>query len=125
MAVDHFVKQLRRNMTEAERRVCYRLRRNQLDNHHFRRQVPMSRYVLDFVCHEKKLVIELDGGQHASNKKYDDRRTQWLESQRYRVLRYWNSDVMRDMDWVIGDIHDNLNLIPPPLVGGGEGEGAG
>jgi very-short-patch-repair endonuclease len=77
---------LRHAATDAERKLWY----------HFRRQAPVGVYIADFACHTAKLVIELDGSQHAeATKIYDAQRTAWLESQGYRVLRFWNNDVLK------------------------------
>jgi very-short-patch-repair endonuclease len=95
---------LRRNVTDAERRLWSRLRRNQLNGHHFRRQVPIGRYVADFVCAQKKLIIEVDGGQHAVQKAADEIRTRYLEDRGYRVLRFWNNDVLGNTDGVVETI---------------------
>src|SRR5262249_55035908 len=96
--VSHFARQLRTNMTDAERRLWARLRRTRPDGHRLRRQVPIGPYIADFACHAVKVIIEVDGGQHSAEKAYDDRRTAWLEARGYRVLRYWNSDVLMGTD---------------------------
>src|ERR1700723_2063898 len=83
---------LRKNLTDAERKLWQILRRRYVKNFRFRKQVPMGNYICDFVCHEARLIIEIDGGQHAGNVKYDNQRTKWLEQQEYRVLRFWNTE---------------------------------
>ena len=70
----------------------------------FRRQRPIGPYIVDFLCVERKLVIELDGGQHQERTEYDGRRTRWLRSQGYSVLRFWNDEVLEDMDAVFESI---------------------
>lgn len=95
---------LRRNATDAERRLWSRLRRNQLKDHHFRRQVPIGPYVADFVCAPKKLIVEVDGGQHVDRQAADDARTRYLESEGFRVLRFWNNDVLGNTDGVVETI---------------------
>jgi very-short-patch-repair endonuclease len=89
-------------MTDAERTLWRVLRGYKDKGFHFRRQVPMGPYVADFACHPAKLVIEVDGGQHglAGHQAADDRRTEWLEGQGYRVLRFWNNDVLGNADGV-------------------------
>jgi very-short-patch-repair endonuclease len=89
--------ELRRNTTDAEKRLWRQLRRLDLDGSHFRRQVPIGPYIADFACMAARLLIEIDGSQHAEdrNKAHDDARTCWLEKEGYRVLRFWNSDVVR------------------------------
>jgi len=76
------------------------LRIKQMEGNRFRRQQPIGPYVVDFVCFEKKLVVELDGGQHAEQSAYDAERTTWLESQGFRVLRFWNHQVLREIEAV-------------------------
>jgi len=95
-------RRLRADMTEVERRLWFRLRGRQLEGHRFRRQIPMGPYVLDFACMKARLVIEVDGGQHAVSADRDDRRTAWLESQGYTVLRFWNNDVLEEPEAVMG-----------------------
>jgi very-short-patch-repair endonuclease len=83
---------LRKNSTDAERQLWYYLRANRL-GFKFKRQVPIGAYIVDFACLEKRLIIELDGGQHMDNKIYDTNRTDWLMTHRFKVLRFWNRDV--------------------------------
>jgi len=86
----------------------------------FRRQEPIGKYIVDFVCQEKKLIIEVDGGHHDSNSK-DMERDRWLKEQGYRVLRFWNNDVLSNLNVVLEIImHDCLSHPPltPPLKGG-------
>jgi very-short-patch-repair endonuclease len=87
---------LRHAATDAERKLWYLLRSLMPLGFHFRRQAPVGVYIAEFACHTAKLVIELDGSQHAeATKIYDAQRTAWLESQGYRVLRFWNNDVLK------------------------------
>jgi very-short-patch-repair endonuclease len=87
---------MRRNPTDAERRMWLVLRSLKPLGMHFRRQAPIGTYVADFAWLEGKLVIEIDGSQHADrNESYDARRTAWLESQGYRVIRFWNHEVLK------------------------------
>ena len=97
-------KRLRRDLTEAERRLWSRLRRRQLEGHYFRRQVPLGPYVADFACLDGKLVVEVDGGQHAVEADRDAVRDKWLESRGYRILRFWNNDVLRNTEAVLAEI---------------------
>src|SRR5687767_2111152 len=88
-------KRLRANATGAEQKLWRALRRIPIHGSHFRRQVALGPYVADFACQQAKLVIEIDGSQHADCQvaRRDADRTEWLESEGYRVVRFWNSDV--------------------------------
>jgi very-short-patch-repair endonuclease len=97
-------RQLRNASTDAERRLWYFLRRRQLAGHKFRRQYPLAGYIVDFVCVPARLVIELDGGQHLDALAYDQRRTEALRREGYRVLRFWNDDVLLRTDDVVAEI---------------------
>ena len=101
-------RQLRKNMTDAERKLWSKLRKHQLKGHRFRRQHPLGRYIVDFVCLEKLLIIEVDGGQHNEQQDYDDERTRWLEERGFRVLRFWNNQVLIETDGVLEDIARKL-----------------
>lgn len=94
-------RELRANMTDAERRLWSKLRRKQINGHRFRRQVPIGPYIVDFACLASRLLIEVDGGQHGVDVERDIRRTAWLESQNFRVLRFWNSDVLGNIEGVL------------------------
>jgi len=85
----------------------------------FKRQKPMGRYIVDFVCLERRLIIEVDGGQHAEQAAYDQRRDAWLQSQGYTVLHFWNNDVMQQLEGVLEQIRCTLS--PTPLPQAGEG----
>lgn len=93
---------LRREQTPAERVLWNRLRNLQLSGAKFRRQHPIGDYIVDFVSLESKLIVELDGGQHdeKSVRRNDERRTRWLENEGYRVLRFWNNDVLTNLEGV-------------------------
>src|SRR5262245_15077828 len=95
-------RQLRKNMTEAEKKLWIRLRRRQLGGLRFRRQVLFDKYIVDFVCFEPKVIIELDGSQHATQVAYDDERTKFLQSLGYSVLRFWNNE-LSNMENVAND----------------------
>ena len=105
-------RRLRKEMTDAERALWARLRRRQLNGFPFRRQYPLGRYIVDFVCLAQRLVIELDGGQHSVQQDYDAKRTAWLEKQGYRVIRFWDNDVLLETDTVVASIFEALGATP-------------
>jgi len=88
---------LRRKQTDAERTLWRALRSRRLEGFKFKRQVPLGRYIADFMCFECKLIVELDGSQHLEQVAYDGERRRWLAAQGYRVVRYWNVDVLLDI----------------------------
>jgi len=102
---------LRRRSTEAEHRLWHHLRNRQLDGWKFRRQFPIERFFADFVCVDAKLIVELDGGHHALNQLGDEERTRLLISFGYRVIRYWNSDVLTNTESVLDDILAHLEKL--------------
>ena len=91
---------LRKRMTDAERRLWYLLRAHRFGGVKFNRQAPLGPYVVDFVCFSRKLIIEADGGQHADNPN-DRRRDEWLRNEGFRVLRFWNNDVLKNTQGVL------------------------
>ena len=93
-------RELRRDMTDAEHSLWKHLRLRQLEGYKFRRQQPIGKYIVDFVCFEKQLIIEIDGGQHSEQVEYDSERSSWLEKQGFRVLRFWNNQVLNETDAV-------------------------
>ena len=97
---DH-ARRLRRDQTDAERKLWKHLRSRQMSGAKFRRQHYLSPFIVDFCCPERWLVIELDGGQHAERAEEDQRRTAFLEAQGYRVLRFWNHEVLIETDAVL------------------------
>jgi very-short-patch-repair endonuclease len=103
---------LRRNSTVAENRLWNRIRNRGLGRFKFVRQEPIGRYTVDFVCRDARLIIELDGGQHADNEA-DRLRDKWLTEHNYRVLRFWNNDVMANIDGVLEAIAAALTEAPP------------
>jgi very-short-patch-repair endonuclease len=115
---------LRRNPTDAEQKLWWHLRhRLALSGTHFRRQVHLDRYIVDFASHTLKLIIELDGGQHTTQIARDARRTRFLAAKGYRVLRFWNIDVLQNIDGVLEVIHSEALSTPTPSPspqGGGE-----
>jgi very-short-patch-repair endonuclease len=108
-------------MTDAEVRLWLRLRGEQLEGHRLRRQVPMGPYVADLACLKARLVVEVDGGQHAEEADRDQRRTDWLAARGFRVLRFWNTDVLQNPDGVVESIREALTETPslPSPQGGG------
>lgn len=114
---------LRRNMTEAERRIWQILRLRQLNGYKFRRQVPVGRYIADFVCQEARLIVEVDGGQHDHLSSREAERTTFLQSEGYRILRFWNNEVLRNLHGVHEVIMRELGAATPtrtlPHQGGG------
>jgi very-short-patch-repair endonuclease len=108
----HRARRLRKQATDAERHLWTYLRRRQLHGWKFRRQYPLDRYIVDFVCVDAGLVIELDGGQHADAVAYDSRRTARLRAPGYAVARYWNDDVLKQTTAVLEDI---VRRLPGPV----------
>jgi very-short-patch-repair endonuclease len=92
---------LRRNSTDAETVLWQQLRNRRLHGFKFRRQVPIGRYIVDFLCEEPAIIIELDGGQHADQADYDETRTDWLRAKGFQVIRFWNNDVIHSFDAVL------------------------
>jgi very-short-patch-repair endonuclease len=111
---DQLARKLRKSMTDAERRLWRGLRMRQLQGYKFRRQFPLGAYIVDFVCLEARLVIEVDGGQHAVESYGDAQRDSWLRSQNFRVLRYWNHQVLHELNAVLEDIARALEDASPP-----------
>ncbi len=121
-----FAKHLRRSMTDVEVKLWNALRDRRFENFKFRRQVPIGRYIVDFLCFENRLIVELDGSQHQDSKS-DEVRDAWLKSQDFRVLRFWNIDVNQALDGVLLSILDSLNQplirrFAPPSPARGEGK---
>ncbi len=87
-------KRMRREPTEAEARLWRELRAHRFNGCKFKRQQPIGRYIVDFACLQRKLLVEIDGSQHMQQANYDEARTAWLQSQEFRVLRFWNHDVL-------------------------------
>ena len=105
-------RRLRRAATEAEKALWYRLRSRSLNGYKFVRQEPIGPYTVDLICRERRLVIEVDGGQHADSAR-DVVRDKWLVDHNYRVLRFWNNDVLRNMAGVLETIATALAEAPP------------
>jgi very-short-patch-repair endonuclease len=115
-------RKLRTATTDVERILWQRIRAYRLGGFKFKRQEPIGRYVVDFVCYEGKLVVELDGGQHAEAHTHDAERDVWLRGQGFAVLRYWNNEVIENLDGVLEDILRHLAL-PPSLAPSHRGRG--
>lgn len=104
------IRKLRNNLTDAEKYLWYVLRMKNLGVK-FRRQALVGNYIVDFVCYDKKLIIEIDGGQHVNNQT-DGIRDFWLKSQGFKVLRFWNNEVLENRDGVLEKIMQGLNPLP-------------
>jgi len=99
---------LRRRMTDAERLLWRHLRNRELGGWKFRRQYPVGPFIVDFICVEKNVVIEVDGGQHAENEALDLKRSAYLNKMGYRVLRFWNNEVLQETEAVLEAIFATL-----------------
>jgi very-short-patch-repair endonuclease len=115
-----FAKALRTNQTDAELKIWQILRAGRLMGYKFKRQVPIADFIVDFVCFEQKIIVEIDGGQHAQNSE-DVLRDAKLIKMGFRVLRFWNNDVMNNLDGVLTVILERLQTaspLPSPLPQG-------
>jgi adenine-specific DNA-methyltransferase len=101
-------RQLRKSWTDAELRLWQALRNRGVERHKFRRQHPVGPYVVDFICLEQKVVIEVDGSQHMERAAYDNKRTTYLETQGFRAIRFWDNDVLMQTESVMQAIFDTL-----------------
>ena len=99
-------RQLRSKSTKSENYLWRYLRRRQIAGYKFRRQCCVGNYIVDFVCFEKMVIIELDGSQHLQDRDKDRQRDNWLEQQGYTVLRYWNDQVFKETGAVLEQIHE-------------------
>jgi len=106
--LNEYARTLRKNMTDAENRMWYDLRNRRLNGYKFVRQYAIGNYIVDFICREKNLIIEVDGGQHMDAIEYDEQRSNYLKSRGYQVFRVWNNDVFNNIQGVMEGI---LNLI--------------
>ncbi|MFZ3137707.1 MAG: DUF559 domain-containing protein [Thermodesulfovibrionales bacterium] len=111
---------LRKNFTDTERLLWKYLRAKQMGEYKFRRQEPIGRYIVDFVCQKKRVIIEVDGSQHFMEKERDSKRDNWLKGQGYQILRFWNNEVLTNTIGILEVILNNLKHPPliPPLKGG-------
>ena len=101
---------LRNNLTEVEKRLWKYLRNKQLDGLKFRRQQPVGPYIVDFINLEKRLIIEVDGGQHAKSIQKDLERDAWFQQQNFKVLRFWDNEVLENMEGVLESIKEKCSL---------------
>ena len=116
-------RELRQKQTDAEQLLWRQLRNRQMAGHKFRRQETIGPYIVDFVCLDAKLIIEIDGGQHGEQMEYDIKRSAYLKQRGYRVLRFWNDEVLKDTNTVLERIHAELINSPHPHpLPEGEGE---
>ena len=99
---------LRKNLTDAEQKLWQKLRSKQIQGNKFRRQFVLGNYIVDFICLDKRLIIEVDGGQHMDNVDYDSQRDEWLKNQNFKVIRFWNNQVLSEIDSVLEVIVKNL-----------------
>ena len=108
--IKKIAKTLRKNSTIQEKRLWNLLKNRQFHNLKFKRQSPIGKYVVDFICHERKLIIELDGGQHNENKNIENdiERTNFLESLGFKVIRFWNNNIYKNIDGVITEIEKHI-----------------
>ncbi len=102
---------LRKNMTDAEQALWQKIRFNQLGVK-FRRQTPIGSFFVDFYCHEYGLVVELDGSHHIDQAEYDEQRTLYLQSLGLRVIRFWNNDVLLNIEAVLEEIMTSIGSVP-------------
>jgi very-short-patch-repair endonuclease len=117
-----YARDLRQSQTDAERKLWWRLRDRRLTKFKFRRQHPIGPFVVDFCCTDVKLVIELDGGQHALQRNSDAARAEFLQAQGYRVLRFWNNEILTNIEGVlhriVSALRENNRPSPCPLPRG-------
>jgi very-short-patch-repair endonuclease len=106
-------RKLRARMTDAERKLWFALKDRRFDAFKFRRQVPIGPYVADFVCFEARLIVEVDGGQHAESVR-DVERDNWLVKNEFRVVRFWNNDVLQNLEGVLTNLTVELERTPHP-----------
>jgi very-short-patch-repair endonuclease len=114
-------RRLRRDQTDAERALWFRLRDRRLNGLKFRRQAPIGSYIVDFCCEASRIITVLDGGQHALRGEQDAKRTADLEARGYLVLRFWNDEVLKNIEGVLESIVATLKPVPPhpnPLPNG-------
>jgi very-short-patch-repair endonuclease len=109
-ATNRHARELRRNATPEERKLWQHLRKRQLGGHKFRRQSTIGHYVADFFCAEKRLIVELDGGQHSEEA--DRQRTVDMERLGYRLIRFWNNEVTENLDAVLQRIRAECDVLP-------------
>jgi very-short-patch-repair endonuclease len=106
-------RKLRSRMTDAERKLWFALKDRRFEAFKFRRQVPVGPYIADFLCFESRLIVEVDGGQHAESVR-DTERDAWLAQNAFCVVRFWNNDVLRNLEGVLTSLAAELNKTPHP-----------
>jgi very-short-patch-repair endonuclease len=116
-----FARALRRAQTDAARKLWQALRAGHVAGAEFKRQQPIGRYIVDFVCFDQRLIVELDGGQRQEQAAYDRQRDEWLRGQGFRVLRFWNNCVMQQFEVVLERILTEISPSPRPSPIEGEG----
>ena len=109
--LQHFKKSLRQNSTDAEMRLWKYLKNRQFFGLKFRRQIQIGNYIVDFICFENNVIIELDGGQHAEQILYDNQRTAFLETQGFKVMRFWNNELLTNTHDILEHIARNLRIL--------------
>ena len=120
-------RQLRKNMTPQEKRLWSAIRNRQFFGYRFRRQFPIGQYIVDFICREKKIIIEIDGGQHNEdiNIYCDNKRTEYLMAKGYKIIRFWNNEIDKNLVGVYEKLKEVFNVIdtitPPQPSPSGEG----
>jgi very-short-patch-repair endonuclease len=122
VALTKTARKLRTKTTDAENKLWLALRSRRMNGFKFKRQVPFGPYIADFLCAEAKLIVEADGSQHAEQASADDIRTAHFESQGYRVLRFWNNDVLQNLEGVLEAIAAELGTKTPSSCPSPQGE---
>ena len=119
----NFARSLRHNQTEAEKRLWKYLRSRELEGYKFCRQHPIGPYIVDFCCLNRKVIIEIDGGQHVMRKGADQKRTIFLEKKGFSVIRFWDNEVLQNTNEILGLILQRLSSSPSPRPSPLKGEG--
>ncbi len=109
----HRARNLRQNSTDAEKTLWEKIRNRQISGVKFRRQHPIGKYIVDFVCLESRLVVEVDGGQHVEDSERDAQRTRELNEMGFIVVRYWNHEVLTNLNGVLEDLEMKLKKTSP------------
>lgn len=123
-----YSRELRKNQTDAERRLWMHLRGRRLAGFKFKRQIMFKPYIVDFVCLERKLILELDGSQHQDAAEYDSKRTSYLVSLGFHVMRFWNNAIMTNLNGVLESVRlyltnpHPLYELPSPTIGRGDNQ---
>lgn len=108
LKINQFAKQLRKNSTDTERVLWSHFRNRRFEGLKFRRQEPIGSYIVDFICYEKRLIIECDGSQHILNQEYDEERDQYLRDRRFKLLRFWDRDILQNLEGVLEEIFEAI-----------------